>query len=44
MKRKTGTKKFKPTVFKAQIKKLTSNGKTKLTKEKKSKAMKAAWR
>ena len=42
--KKAGKKKFKPTVLKKEIKKLTNNGKLKLTKEKKSKAMKAAWR
>lgn len=45
MKKKSGAKKkFKPTVLRAEIKKLTNNGKTKLTKQKKSQAMKKAWK
>ncbi len=37
-------KTFSKARLNAEIKKLTHNGKTKLTKQKKSQAMKAAWK
>lgn len=42
-KKSGGKKKFKPTVLRKEIKKLTKDGKLKLTKQKKATAMRKAW-